>query len=111
MALFSYYGILSPLPEEVEPHEYGRYAFVPQVLFAWAVLLAAGQPGWRGRLAAGLTLWLCVISVTAYLRPNYEFAHGPVWRVEVAKHRADPDYSPLVWPGRGWVVPAHLPGG
>ena len=110
LALVSYYGALLVTNDMVEPHLGNRYAFAPQVLFAWSLLLiAASGLGLAPRIAAFLVLWLCLASTDAYLHPAAIFAHGPDWSAEVAKWRHNPNYSPLVWPGGFWRVPMPLP--
>ena len=110
VTLLSYYGALLPEPAQVAPHVGGRYAFVPQVLFAWAlVAIAAASQGLRVRIAFILAAWLCVASMNAYLNPDLPFAHGPSWHLEMAKWHANPSYSPVAWPGGEWVLPMPLP--
>ena len=109
ITLLSYYGALLPSPDLVEPHIGGRYAFVPQVLFAWAlVAIAAASQGPRAKIAFILAAWLCVASINAYLNPPDWLAHGPQWRQEIAKWHINPSYSPMAWPGGQWVVPMPL---
>lgn len=110
ITLLSYYGALHPTPDQVEPHIGGRYAFVPQVLFAWAlVAIAAAGEGTRAGIAFLLAAWLSAASIDAYLSPGDAFAHGPSWQQEMKKWHADPSYSPTAWPGGEWVVPMPLP--
>lgn len=110
IGLLSYYGALLPTPGQVAPHVGGRYAFVPQVLIAWAVVAtAAASQGPRVKIAFMLAAWLCAASIDAYLNPAGMFAHGPQWHREIAKWRSDPSYSPVAWPGGQWVVPMPLP--
>jgi len=109
MALVSYYGALFASNDMVEPHLDNRYAFVPEVLFAWVLLaIAASGRGVARPIAAVLTLWLCIAGIDAYRHPAGMFASGPDWASEVAKWRQDPNYSPLVWPGGIWRIPMPL---
>lgn len=111
VTLVSYYGALHPSNSFVEPHIGGRYAFVPQVLLAWAlVAVAAGGGGVRAKIAIGIVAWLSLVSADAYLHPAESFIRGPKWRYEMVKWHANPNYSPVVWPGgSGWFLPMPLP--
>lgn len=110
VTVVSYYGILLPGPYQVGPHGYERYAFVPQVLFAWTfIAIAAKGPKLHARIAFGLAAWLCVVSIDASLHPGPGFADGPKWSEEMAKWHMNPAYSPVGWPGGQWVVHMPLP--
>lgn len=109
IALVSYYGVWLGSSSQVEPHLYGRYAFVPQVLFAWTLIMIASSGPWpRNRIALIFVVWLTLASMNAYFVPDVSFKKGPNWHEEVAKWRNDHTYSPLVWPGGKWNVPMPL---
>ncbi|MDR3517214.1 MAG: hypothetical protein P4M00_15505 [Azospirillaceae bacterium] len=109
IAAISYYGALNASPAQVEPHLGGRYAFVPQVLFAWAlIVVATSGHGLRNWIGSALVVWLIVTGVGCYLHPGSSFSAEPNWREEAAKWHRDPAYSPLIWPG-GWLIPMPLP--
>jgi hypothetical protein len=105
IALVSYHGALFASPDMIEPHAGNRYAFVPQVLLAWTLVVIAAQ-GFktRAKIATGLVLWLCLVSAQTYCRQDQEFTNGPKWSLEMAKWHADPTYHPVAWPGGGWIV-------
>jgi hypothetical protein len=108
VALFSFYFARAPAPIQLEPHVSGRYAFVPQVLFAWTlVAIASVGQGHRSHIALVVTVVLCLVSTTAYFDPADLFAHGPRWSGEMATWHVTPGYSPRVWPN-GWVLPMPL---
>jgi hypothetical protein len=110
ISVLSYYGALHPTPDNVEPHIAGRYAFVPQVLFALALVsMAAASRGSRARIAFILASWLCIASINAYLKPDAVFVHGPQWHREIAKWHTNPSYTPVAWPGGQWVLPLPKP--
>jgi len=109
IALVSYYGALSATSANVEPHASGRYAFVPQVLFAWTLVAStASTKSPRNLIAWGLVVWIGCASVSTYLHPDPSSSTGPDWRAEVAKWRLDSHYSPQVWPGGTWRIPMPI---
>lgn len=109
VAFLSYIGALSPTTEQVLPHWAERYALAPQVFMFWAlVVVAVSASGWRRRAGLYLSVWLSIVCFGTYVAPHSFFASGPSWAEEMQKWHDNPNYSPVVWPGKPWVLPMPL---
>ncbi len=90
----------------------GRYAFVPQVLIALALLeVAVNGREWIG-ISAGIgTAWLLAIGISEFHDgPAHRVFDegGPRWADEVAAWRQDPTHVLRIWPG-GWTIDPNVP--
>jgi hypothetical protein len=108
VAYLSYNAALGGGPSLITAVGVNRYAFVPCMLTALALLSVAATAADRLSQITWATIgWLLVISVQQTLLPQDEvFVDGPDWKTEIAKWRADPKHPIAIWP-TGWVM--HLP--
>jgi hypothetical protein len=105
IAVLSYFGALNSGVSQIAVFNAQRYAFAPSMLFALTVLtLAATGTGTVAFAARAIVVWLLTIAVLQTVSPQDAFfAHGPSWKAEVARFRADPSHKLAIWP-TGWVV-------
>ncbi len=105
LSILSYNGAIGGGIDLITVEGAQRYAFAPSLLFALTVTsLCTDTHRWVARGARTVVAWLLIVSVWQTLRPQgADYAQGPVWRQEVARWRADPEYAPRIWPP-GWTV-------
>jgi hypothetical protein len=106
--IVSYFGALTPEGPLLLILVGGgnRYYFAPAALTGLVLLgVAATGRGIVRYAAMGMVAWLLAIGVANYPHVEPMFRHGPDWRAEVAKWRADPARPIAIWPN-SWTL--HL---
>jgi hypothetical protein len=105
IACLSYEAALGGGPSLITAVGVNRYAFVPCMLTALALLSFAATAADRlSQIAWATVCWLLVISVQQTLLPqDAVFVNGPSWKTEIAKWRADSKHPIAIWP-IGWVM-------
>jgi len=108
IAGLSYYAALDAGPSLITVVGGNRYAFVPCMLTALALLSFAATAADRlSQIAWATLVWLLAISVQQTILPqDAGFVVGPSWKTEIAKWRTNPNGPIAIWPS-GWTM--HLP--
>lgn len=75
-----------------------RYNYIPLLLLGFAVMSRIPEVSgvWRTILFGAAAMGFTTAAVP-YVRPSVDAAGRPIWPAEVARWRADPDYSLRVW--------------
>jgi hypothetical protein len=100
IATISYVGAIGNKLDMLAVIGGDRYAFVPQVLFALAVLSwSVVEQGPVRVWARGAVAWLLIVGLMEF--PAKGWQTGPPWPAEVQKWQQNPSYSLQIWP-TGW---------
>ncbi len=77
----------------------GRYEYAPGVLFGLTLLgISSCSEGLLKKISMALVVWVIIIGMSEYFRPDRSLATGSTWREEISRWRADPSYRVQFWP-------------
>lgn len=101
----SYYGALDGRTNLLLVDFGHRYYYVQQAIFGLVLLgLASTGKDIISKISQLVVFWVVIIGMHEYFWPSASiFAHGPDWKVEVAKWREDPNYAIRLWPDN-WLL-------
>jgi hypothetical protein len=104
LLLVSFVGSLESRFPYVSAVGGGRYFYAPNALLSLALAASAVRASRRVRVAVMMVLtWIAVVGAVEFTRPREVFRTGPDWSSEVRRWRADPQWTPTIWPA-GWPV-------
>jgi len=104
IAVCSYFGSLGPHIDLVGTTGSNRYAFVPNVLGALAILALIDRTQDRITMGAcAAVVWLLAIGFQDYVDPSMKLRAGPSWADGVRVWRSNPSALIPIWPD-GWSV-------
>lgn len=110
IGLLSLIGSIGEKTDLISPMSGQRYFWAPDnILNLWLFALVPWErlkslpKGFKSKIPVILFFWMLILGVSSYWRHFYIPPEYPVWSQEIERYRADPTYSPKIWPEK-WDV-------